>query len=106
MRIWKYPLVLTDEQTVMAPQNARWLSVREQAGVLTAWALVDEEAGLAPTRFLMVGTGNPGPDPTGTMFLGTVQMLPFTWHVFTDWPSMIGVATGTFEAFGHAMGAP
>ena len=38
--IWKYPLEVTDEQTLMLPRSARALSVAAQNDTLTLWALV------------------------------------------------------------------
>jgi hypothetical protein len=85
LTIYKYPLAIRDEQDVIAPVGARWLSVDEQFGQLCAWALVDPEAPVRPHRFYVVGTGNPADHVLGKAHLGTVLQLGdgFVWHVFT-----------------------
>lgn len=81
--IWKYPLDVTDKQVIQMPANAKVLSVADQAGVLTIWALVDVDAEKEARKFYVVGTGHPL-DFTGANFLGSVQQGPFVWHVFVE----------------------
>lgn len=90
--IWKYPLDVTDQQTVGMPAAAQVLSVADQAGALTVWALVDTEAAIEPRRFWIVGTGRPMP-VSGATFLGSVQQGPFVWHVFVE-PTLMESLSG------------
>jgi hypothetical protein len=90
--IWKYELKVTDEQTVDMPSGAMILSVAAVelgwdsgaiGAVLTVWARVDSEQPMEARTFFVVGTGNQMPKK-GTVYLGTVQMPPFVWHVFYE----------------------
>lgn len=84
MTIWKYPLELTDQQTIQAPLGCKVLSVQMQNGQLTAWMLVNEAAPLAGYTFWVVGTGHPMPSGvSAAMHIGTVQQGRYVWHVFT-----------------------
>ena len=90
MKIFKYPLVVTDEQQILLPPGSRILSVAEQFGTLCAWALVDAtlSASIVYT-FRIVGTGNPMPlafrKLHENVFVGSVVMTSgFVWHVFHD----------------------
>jgi len=83
--IWKFPLELTDRQTIKMPIDAQILSVQSQGNVICLWAIVDECDGnrLVPRTFFIAGTGNPLPcNPKSMAFIGTVQIVPFVWHVF------------------------
>jgi hypothetical protein len=84
VKIYKYPLDITDEQDVLMPSNHHALSVGAQNGQLFVWAGVDETKGKVPVKFYIVGTGNPADHVTadGARFVGTVHMPPFVWHVF------------------------
>lgn len=85
--IWKFPLLITDEQPLLLPSDHEFLSVQIQDDTITLWAIVDPAT---PARFIRVriyGTGNPMPDMAGFAYLGTVPMpLPFdlVWHVFVE----------------------
>src|SRR5262245_15015642 len=73
MRIYKYPLQLTDLQVIDLPLNARLLSVEEQDNILMLWALVDEKAMTTmPVHIRVIVTGNPCDDIVDHKFLGTV----------------------------------
>ena len=87
--IYKYPLELTDVQTLEVPFGAKVLSTELQGHQICVWAIVDlttVEPG--PTENLtirIVGTGNPLPEKCiESKFLGTVTMPPFVWHVFLE----------------------
>lgn len=80
-RIWKYPLKITDLQDIEIPGLVRFLSVKNQLGVLCLWALVDLDAEFKTTTIEIIGTGNP--IPSGTRhFIETVIISDFVWHVF------------------------
>lgn len=82
--IWKYPLMVTDCQTVRMPQGAEILSVADQRGELCVWALVDPDADLEDRMFYIFGTGNPVSEILPWQFVGSVQQNVFVWHVFVE----------------------
>jgi hypothetical protein len=91
VRIWKYPLKITDEQDVLIPRRYRARSVGLQDGgaQLVMWVHVDESFERIPVRVYVVGTGNPANVPLTTRFIGTVQMPNgFVWHVFVEEASL------------------
>jgi hypothetical protein len=57
--VYKYPLVVTDEQQIMMVNGAQPLSVRKQNDMLCLWALVDPTQPAAAYRVRMAGTGHP-----------------------------------------------
>lgn len=81
--IWKYELSMVNAQCILMQEGAEILSVANQCGTICLWALVEETAAQEGVNFYIYGTGN-GCQPQGNRFLGTVQMSPFVWHVFTD----------------------
>jgi hypothetical protein len=100
LRIYKYPLDLTERQSIRMPSGATILSLQVQHGQICLWAVVDPDAPLMDCVFLIVGTGHPLPDEVervyaesftrhpqggGGQYIGTVQMAggSFVWHVFT-----------------------
>lgn len=81
--IWKYELIVTDEQMVAMPAGAEVLCVQVQRGVPRAWVLVDPEAPLAPTTFIIHGTGH-CVERTDLRYVGTFQLYDgaFVGHAF------------------------
>lgn len=82
MTIWKWNLNLTDQQTIQMPEGSRPLTVQIQGGDICMWSAVDPLAVKVPFTIIIVGTGNSGPDFSGSRYIGTVQQGPFVWHVF------------------------
>lgn len=82
--IHKFPLAITDRQTIDLPGHAEILRVGVQGGAIYLWAVVATNTMLVESRtFDVVGTGNPVPgDATEDNYLGTVEDGPFVWHVF------------------------
>jgi len=80
-KIFKYPIKITDIQTIWMPQFALILDVQVQAGVPCLWAMVAENAVPEKRVIEIIGTGNPI-DPGQRMYIGTFQDVPFVWHVF------------------------
>lgn len=86
MRIFRYRLDITDEQTLDLPANAEVLSVgppRDGLDQLDMWALVDVTATKELRTFQIFGTGHPM-SATYSRFIGTVPTHEgmFVWHVF------------------------
>lgn len=90
LSIWKFPLTVTDQQTIMMPINSRILSVQTQGKTPCIWAIVDTEKHkeVEAREFEIYGTGNPfyeghrfGKDHR---FVGTFQLEggAFVGHIF------------------------
>jgi hypothetical protein len=82
--IWKFPLEVTDFQTIRMPKDAEILSVADQYGVVCVWAKVDSENELEDRTFYIAGTGNLFDDSWNWQFVGSVQQSVFVWHVFVE----------------------
>ena len=86
MRIWKYPLAVTDSQELRLPKGARVLSIQAQHAVPTLWALVDPQAKDTELwQFVTIGTGHLAPpDLAMFQFFSTYQLSGGTlvFHVF------------------------
>jgi hypothetical protein len=85
--IYKYPLRIDDVQGVAIPFGARILTVQEQKGVVTLWALVENTNTPEMWEVRIVGTGNSAPGE-GFDYVGSVQTSGgrFVWHVFARAP--------------------
>jgi len=80
-RIFKYPLDICDvRQAVQMPALATPRRVAMQGTKICIWAEVIDGAPLVERHFIVAGTGHPVDD--ATTYIGTVDQLPFVWHVF------------------------
>jgi hypothetical protein len=84
--IWKYPIEITDDQSIDMPSYAEILSVQIQNGVPCIWALVDPDGEKETRKFEIFGTGNPimvdiGVERTfiGSFFSHDNKLV---WHLF------------------------
>ena len=87
MKIFKYPLEVTDTQIIEMPQDATILCVQVQHTVPCIWAAVDENAKRFSRTIYTVGTGHSmNKIPLDAQYVGTYQiengMLVF--HVWAD----------------------
>lgn len=83
LTIHKFPLHITDEQTVQMPGRHKLLSVAMQNTTLCMWAYVETDSAPTTVKITVVGTGNPFPHNVAPNdFIGSVQDGPFVWHVF------------------------
>ena len=80
--IYKYPIKVTDLQTVQMPDLAQILCVQKQDGIICLWARCFSENELKPRSISVAGTGNPIDGNYFHKYIGTVQDDPFIWHVF------------------------
>lgn len=81
--IWKYPLQLTEQQTVTMTKGAEILHVGLDADEIPCvWAEVESLNDPEPIYFFVVGTGNRIPLRART-HQGSFIQKPFVWHVFT-----------------------
>lgn len=71
--IWKFPLLLEDEVSVMMPEGAIVLTAAAQRGSVFLWAVVDPKAPMRIRRFAVRGTGHPVGDDL-VYHVGTVQL--------------------------------
>jgi hypothetical protein len=67
MRIWKFPLEVTDRQTLTMPAPGTILTVQTQIEEPQLWALCSEIPGTETVErtIAIYGTGNPLPDDPG-----------------------------------------
>lgn len=84
MRIFKYPLEVTDTQTVDLPAAAHPLSVQVQDGAPCLWVALEPESPTAPRLVHMVGTGHDANRALGAEFVDTFQLDggALVFHVF------------------------
>ena len=81
--IWKYPLKITDEQTIKMPQNALPLCVQIQDGKVCLWVRLTPGLEPHPYHIWIIGTGNPMPSGIELSYIGTItDMVGLVWHVF------------------------
>ncbi len=82
MTIFKYPIAITDTQTVLLPFSAKILAVAFQGEKLCLWALVEPINTDQEARTIDIfGTGHPI-DNKIRDYLGTVHTEGFVWHIF------------------------
>lgn len=81
--IWKYAMPWSGTVSLHLPRGAQVLSVQEQEGALTLWALVDPKAANVRRTFVVAITGGEVGDRQIT-HLGTVQFGGYVAHIFED----------------------
>jgi hypothetical protein len=82
--IYKYPIEITDEQTVSMPIGAQVLSAQMQGTQLCIWALVEVGNINCDRRVRIFGTGNTVKLDGNWKFVDSVQERIFVWHVFVE----------------------
>ncbi len=84
--IWKFPLKVTDEQTISIPKDYQPLDVQVQNGEPCFWAKVNPESPKVELTLVTRGTGHEIPDGVVEDYIGTYQMAggALVWHVFQD----------------------
>lgn len=84
MKIWKFPLAITDRQTVIMPAGTKILTIQAQDGFPQIWALVNESSDQKQARkFVTYGTGHAITEDPGT-YIATYQVNngELVFHVF------------------------
>lgn len=81
-RIFKYPLEITDRQTINMPGEAQLLTVKMQGGVPCLWAIVETEKPSRPHTIQIFGTGHDATDAGA--YIATFQTGPLVFHVFEE----------------------
>lgn len=81
-KVLKYQITNNNNGKFMMPFGAEVLTVQMQQGLVTLWALVDEDQYEHPRQFDIYGTGWDIDSSTPHEYIGTVQDGDFVWHVF------------------------
>lgn len=84
LSVWKFPLAITDTQTVMMPEGAKLLAAQMQGEQLCLWALVNPNSHRHQARTIeILGTGNQAPD-VARSYISTAQQFggKLVWHIF------------------------
>ncbi len=83
LAVWKYSLGMIPQGTVEIQRGAKILSVGEQEGIMTIWALVDTDEIKVHRNILVVGTGHVYEDETfDKEFIGTIFFGAYVFHIF------------------------
>lgn len=84
MKIYKYPLSISDNFTIRMPIGAEILSFQNQFDIPTLWAAICPNSSLEDRKFSIVGTGDDIDMELVKKFIGTVQVMGgfFVWHLF------------------------
>ena len=84
MKIYKYPVPITDSFILEMPLEAKLLSFQMQNDIPSLWAAVWENSSLEDRKFRVVGTGHDIDMDTVKQFIGTIQQMGgrFVWHLF------------------------
>lgn len=83
--IFKYPLKVTDRQSINIPEGSKIISCQFQFGTLCLWAIVDPEMKPEVRHIEIYGTGNPTELLMDNYkFIATVQAYrgELIYHVF------------------------
>lgn len=81
--VYKYPLLITDKQTVQLPQVREILCVQSQAGTPCLWAYVDPHSEVEPVEIITMGTGHVW-SKIAQRYISTYQLVErgLVFHVF------------------------
>lgn len=88
MRVYKYPIKITDKQSVEMPLSGKILTAQMQGDQLCLWALVDPDNDWEGYRIIYVhGTGHPIKEEN-LKYIATVQTRGLVFHVFEEGGSL------------------
>lgn len=81
--VWKFPLEVTDRQTIPMPEGAVIRHVAQDwMDDISAWVEVESDSSMPTVDVNIVITGTGHPIPEDGEFVGTVLAAPFVWHVW------------------------
>lgn len=85
-RVYKYPVEISDIQTINLPLGAQILSVQVQNGSPYIWACVNPSADSEPRRFRLYGTGHNIECNNLLKHIGTFQLFGgrLVYHLFEE----------------------
>lgn len=90
MSVWKYPLLIEDEQLIHPPKGAQFMLIAMQDTTPTLWALVDTDRPQDSIRLITKGTGHPIGDKEIGNWIGSYQTKQgLVFHVFHTWASTL-----------------
>lgn len=81
MKIFKYPLMLTDIQKIKMPMNYKIIAFKMQGTIPTIWAIVDDQAPARYVTIIIKGTGHDISEDD-LSYVGTVLDGNLVWHLF------------------------
>jgi hypothetical protein len=85
-RVFKYPLEITDEQSILIPKNHNIISVIEKDNVPVVYVIVEDNDPCQVERhFSIRGTGHSIPGNIEALtFLGSIKTHndQFVWHIW------------------------
>ena len=85
LTIWKYPILIDDEQIITPPKGAEILTIQVQDMQPYLWALVDPDRPPDRIKLITKGTGHPIGDKEVGEYVGTYQFGKLVFHVFHPW---------------------
>lgn len=81
-RVWKFPILMMDEQRLEIPFGSKPLYVGlDPSGNPCIWYEVNPQETVSQVMFYVVGTGNPIPTRVN-IYLGSFVHGSFVWHVY------------------------
>ena len=86
--IYKYPLQITDYQTILIPEFALFTHIAMQYDKPTLWLEVDTSKPVESINILCFGTGMEIPESMELFHLGTVIDGDFVWHFYSEGESL------------------
>lgn len=89
--IYKYPLEVTDKQTISMPMDAKIISIQEQKGKPVVWVMTNGKKPMKDVVFHMVETGKPFLLRDILKYLRTIQLLSgnYVMHIFVEEDNLI-----------------
>jgi len=81
MKVYKYPLEVTDYQTLDLPNKSQILTVQVQDGTPTIWVLVGTDMAFEQRHIRMAGTGHAIKEDI-VSYIGTFQLKGYLGHLF------------------------
>lgn len=85
--IYKYPIMITNGQTLPIPVGANMLTVQVQNGNPFIWAMVDTDAPVEDVSIRVYGTGHLISESSNLEYIGTFQSMyggNLVFHVFKE----------------------
>lgn len=81
--IYKYKLILQEQNLIELPIGGKILDFVEKHGDLFIWVLVDSTAKLTAVDFRIYGTGHELPNSDKLKYVKTCHTLTgYVWHLF------------------------
>jgi hypothetical protein len=100
--IYKFSLAIGQGTYLELPKNARVRAVGHQNGGVVMWVQLQPDAPKVRRVFTVVGTGWDGIG-RDDLYVGTVQVTPYVWHVFeSSFKEELGGKKESEEAAGRA----